>query len=189
MHPDLDPQIEHAASALQHGRVVACPTEAVYGLSCDPANRTAFDALVALKGRPLDHGVLLVGAEFAQLRRFIDLAAISRARLDEIRAGWPGPVTWVFPRAFNAPEWLSGKHQGIALRLTAHPLMAALCRAFGGALVSTSANRHGQPPARDPQAVRQQFGEALAAIIDGPLGGQRRPTPIRDALTGAIIRA
>ena len=189
MSTELDAQIEQAATALKRGGVVACPTEAVYGLSCDPHNRAAFDHLIALKERPLEHGVLLIGADFTQLQGFIDLAAIAPDRLAEIRAGWPGPRTWIFPRAAAVPDWLAGKHPGIALRLTAHPVASALCKAFGGALISTSANRHGQPPARNAAAVQGQFGDRLGAVIDGPLGGQTRPTPIHDALSGAIIRA
>ncbi len=182
-------QIKQAAASLKRGGVVACPTEAVFGLSCDPRNRAAFDRLIELKQRPMNHGVLLVASDFEQIRDFIDLEGISAGRLAEICAGWPGPRTWIFPHAASVPDWLAGKHHGIALRLTAHPVAAALCRAFGGALVSTSANRHGQPPARKVAAVRAQFGNRLGAVIDGPLGGQSRPTPIHDALSGAIIRA
>lgn len=185
----LDRQLEQASRALQQGAVVACPTEAVYGLSCDPQNRTAFDALITLKQRPMAHGVLLIGADFEQLKPFIKLTAIAEDRLAEIRASWPGPRTWVFPRHARVPDWLAGRHPGIALRLTAHPVAAALCQAFGGALVSTSANRHGQPPARTAESVRQQFGNDLGSIIDAPLGGRLRPTPIHDALSGAIIRS
>ncbi len=180
--------IQLAAEALRHGGVVACPTEAVYGLSCDPHDETAFHRLVALKARPLDHGVLLIAADYGQIESFIDTTSVDAGRLADIRATWPGPYTWIFPRAGNVPAWLSGKHPGIALRVTAHPLASSLCRAFGGALVSTSANRHGQLPARSAVEVRRQFGNALGAIIDGPLGDQARPTTIRDAVSGAIIR-
>ena len=189
MTRSLESSIERAAAALRRGDVVACPTEAVYGFSCDPGNREAFAKLLALKERPLEHGVLLIGADFPQLQKHIDLSAISEDRLAEVMASWPGAHTWVFPRAAGVPDWLAGRHQGIALRMTAHPIAAALCRAFGGALVSTSANRHGQPPARSADEVRDCFGDQLGEIIDGPLGGQSRPTPIHDALSGATIRA
>ncbi len=189
MNSALDDQIQQAATALQSGAVIACPTEAVYGLSCDPHNRAAFDALIKLKQRPMEHGVLLIGADFEQLRPYIDLTAITDDRLAQVRASWPGAHTWVFPRHPDVPDWLAGRHPGIALRLTAHPVAATLCRAFGGALVSTSANCHGQPPAHDPDSVQQQFGKRLGAIIDAPLGGELRPTPIHDAVSGAIIRA
>jgi L-threonylcarbamoyladenylate synthase len=94
----------------------------------------------------------------------------------------------VFPRAPATPTWLAGTHAGIALRVTAHPLAVQLCRAFGGALVSTSANRHGEAAARDAAQVRALFGDQLGYILEGPTGGLERPTPIRDAISGEAIR-
>ena len=178
-----------AAAALRAGGVVAYPTEAVYGLGCDPRNEVAFNRLFELKQRPPTQGVLLIGADFDQVATYIDLARTPAAALARAQASWPGPHTWIFPRAAEVPAWIAGSHAGIALRVTAHPPAAALCRAFGGAVVSTSANRHGEPPARSAAAVRAAFGDALAAIIDGPLGGLERPTAIRDAISGDVIRA
>ena len=189
MHAELSGAMAQAADALRRGEVVAYPTEAVYGLGCDPFNEAAFTKLIALKQRPLSHGALLIGASFEQVRPFMDLSAVPDEILERIRSQWPGAHTWVFPRMANTPAWLSGKHVGIALRVTAHATAAALCRAFGGALVSTSANQHDQPPARDADTVRAMFGRRLGAIIDAPVGGLSRPTPIHDALSGAIIRA
>jgi L-threonylcarbamoyladenylate synthase len=107
------------------------------------------------------------------------------------RAGaiWPGAHTFIFPRSPRVPEWVAGGHAGIALRVTAHPVAAALCRAFGDALVSTSANPHAEPPARDAATVRRYFHDGIDSVVDAPPGGAARPTSIRDALTGAIIRA
>lgn len=179
----------NAATALRQGGVVAYPTEGVYGLGCDPRNRDAFSHLFALKQRPPTQGVLLIGADFAQIAPWIDAREVPDAVLETVHATWPGPHTWIFPRAPDVPEWVAGAHAGIALRVTAHGPAAALCRAFGGAIVSTSANPHGQPSARDASAVAGYFPHGLAAIIDAPLGGLDKPTSIRDALTGAIIRA
>lgn len=178
-----------AAALLRDGGVLAYPTEAVYGLGCDPYDRAAFERLFALKQRPATQGVLLIGADFDQIAPYIDLHAVPDQVLDQVRASWPGPHTWIFPRSSAVPDWVAGTHPGIALRVTAHEPAAALCRAFGGALVSTSANPHDQPPARSAQAVADYFGDALDGVLDGPLGGQTRPTTIRDALSGAIIRA
>jgi len=131
--------------------------------------------------------MLLVGGEFAQIVPYID-PATPREALERALASWPGPQTWVFPRAPGVPEWIAGDHPGIALRVTAHPTAAALCAAFGGALVSTSANRHGEAPARCAEAVRLAFGYDIDALVDGALGGLERPTPIRDAISGALLR-
>ena len=177
-----------AVTALRAGGVVAYPTEAVYGLGCDPQNCAAFARVFALKRRPPTQGVLLIAADFAQVEKYIDAATPAEA-IARVRATWPGPHTWIFPRAPDVPDWIAGAHTGIALRVTAHPLAAALSRAFGGALVSTSANRHGEPPARTANEVRAAFGGEIAYILDGAVGGLERPTPIRDALSGAQVRA
>ncbi|MFC5524178.1 L-threonylcarbamoyladenylate synthase [Rhodanobacter ginsengisoli] len=182
-------ELTAAAALLRAGGVLAYPTEAVFGLGCDPHDRIAFERLFALKQRPPAQGVLLIAAEFAQVERYIELAAVPAEILQQVRASWPGPHTWVFPRSAQVPAWIAGEHAGVALRVTAHAPAAALCRAFGGALVSTSANPHGVPPARTAQMVSEYFGDALDGLLDAPLGGQDRPTVIRDALTGAIIRA
>ncbi|QWT19317.1 Sua5/YciO/YrdC/YwlC family protein [Bacillus sp. NP157] len=180
----------HAAAALlRDGGVLAYPTEAVFGLGCDPHDRAAFERLFALKERPATQGVLLIAADFAQVEPYIDAGAVPNGVLAQVRASWPGPNTWVFPRSPLVPEWVAGGHAGIALRVTAHEPAAALCRAFGAPLVSTSANPHGQPPARDVDTLVAYFGKRLEAALDAPLGGLDRPTVIRDALSGAIIRA
>jgi L-threonylcarbamoyladenylate synthase len=184
----MDAALQAAATALRSGGVVAYPTEAVYGLGCDPHDRAAFERVFELKQRPPTQGVLLIAADFAQVEKYIDLARVPADALARLRASWPGPHTWIVPRATGVPDWIAGSHAGIALRVTAHPLAAALCRAFGGAIVSTSANRHGEPPARTADAVHAAFGDELAYILDGAVGGLERPTPIRDAISGELIR-
>ncbi len=171
---------------LRRGGVVAYPTEAVYGLGCDPLNGLAVARLLALKGRSADKGLLLIAADLCQLGRFIgDLDAETRGRL---AATWPGFVTWVLPARARVPRWLTGRHATVAVRVTAHPFAAALARAYGGALISTSANPSGKPPARDVLTLRRYFGRSLDYILSGPLGGEARPSVIRNGRTGAVIR-
>ena len=182
----MSASIEAAVAALRKGGVVAYPTEAAWGLGCDPANAVAVDRLFRLKQRPIGTGVLLIGAEYSHISAYMGDCpdeAIQRAQ-----ATWPGPHTWVFPRASSVPEWIAGAHSGIALRLTAHPIARALCLAFGGAIVSTSANRHGAKPALTAAEVQNAFEGELDAIVDGELGGLERPTRIRDAISGEIMR-
>lgn len=184
----MDAAVEQAVAALRGGGLVAYPTEAVYGLGCDPRDRDACARLFALKQRPATQGVLLIGADLDQVMAYADLAAVPADAMARAQATWPGPYTWVFPAGPAAPAWIRGAHAGIALRVTAHPIAAHLCRRFGAALVSTSANRHGQAPARSAAEVRAAFGTALQAIVDGPLGGRDQPTDIRDVLSGALVR-
>ena len=182
-------EVEAAAALLRCGGVLAYPTEAVYGLGCDPHDHAAFERLFALKQRPPSQGVLLIAASLEQVARYIDTNAVPAIAMARAQASWPGPHTWIFPRSAEVPDWVAGGHAGIALRITAHAPAAALCRAFGGALVSTSANPHGQPPARSAQMAADYFGAALDGVLDAPLGGQTSPTTIRDVLSDAIIRA
>lgn len=181
--------LDAAAALLRRGGVLAYPTEAVFGLGCDPHDQAAFERLFALKQRPPTQGVLLIAADFAQIERYIDLPAVPPDVLAQVRDSWPGPYTWIFPRSPAVPDWVAGSHAGIALRVTAHEPAAALCRAFGAALVSTSANPHGEPPARSADVAAGYFGPALDGVLDAPVGEQLRPTLIRDALSGAIIRS
>lgn len=182
-----DWRLKQAARVLRRGGIVAYPTEAVYGLGCDPRDRDAVRRLLRLKGRRAGKGLILIAAEFAQVERF--LVPVGPDIMQRVLATWPGPVTWLWPARPEIPHWLRGSHQSLAVRVTAHPLAVALCREAGMALVSTSANRSGRPPARTALTVRRSFGDALDFILPGPVGGLARPTEIRDALTGAVVRA
>lgn len=180
-------EINAAAALVREGGVLAYPTEGVYGLGCDPDNRAAFEKIFAMKRRPPEQGVLLIAADFEQVHDWIgDAPEAAFARANAI---WPGAHTLVFPRSPRVPEWIAGGHPGIALRVTAHTPSAALCRAFGGPVVSTSANRHGEPPARSAADIRAIFGDEPDGVLDAPLGGLDKPTPITNAVSGAIIRA
>lgn len=179
-------QINAAVKALHQGGVVAYPTEAVYGLGCDPSNLPAIERLLSLKQRSPEKGLILIAAEFEQLAPY--LAEIDPSRKTEIFSTWPGPVTWLWPAKPSVSSLLRGTHETIAVRVTAHPLAAELCRAFGGPVVSTSANLSGQPPTRSSEEVYEQFGDQLDYVVVGQVSGLSRPSQIRDALTGAVIR-
>lgn len=177
---------EEAAHRLRDGQLIAYPTEAVYGLGCDPVNESAVRKLLALKQRPESAGLILIGYEFEQFKAWTGpVNARQRARA---MATWPGPVSWLFPRGRNVPTIISGSHDTIAIRVTAHPPCVALCRAFGGALVSTSANPRSAAPAISAGEVEDYFGNFLGGILEGPLGGRAGTSEIRDLMTGKLIR-
>lgn len=178
--------LRHAGRLLRAGAVVAYPTEAVWGLGCDPLDPQAVGRVLALKGRPAAKGLILIAAGFEQLAPYL---AIEPERLPaRVRDTWPGPVTWLLPARPEVPVWLRGHFTTLAVRVSAHPGAAALCRAFGGALVSTSANLAGRPPARSALALRR-LGPGVDYILHGELGGRERPTEIRDGATGELLRA
>jgi L-threonylcarbamoyladenylate synthase len=183
----VSPDLSVAAEAIRSGGVVAYPTEAVFGLGCDPMNKAAVDKLLGLKQRPREKGLIVLAWAFAQLAPYIEPQ--DDAVMQRVMSTWPGPTTWLLPASEHAPDWLRGHFDTLAVRVTAHPLAAALCRKVGFAIVSTSANLAGRPPARSADAVRQAFAGSIDYVLDGAVGDLERPTEIRDALSGEIIRA
>lgn len=186
MTPLFSWKLHRIVQHLCAGGVIAYPTEAVYGLGCDPLNEKAVKRVLALKNRPADKGLILIGADFHQLEPFLEIPDPILAK--KIRAAWPGPTTWLIPARRWVPYWLRGQHDTLAVRITAHPVASALCRAFQAPLVSTSANKSGLPPARTALKVRQYFKDPRLMIIVGPTGGLEQPTAIYDALSGRRLR-
>jgi L-threonylcarbamoyladenylate synthase len=175
-----------AARWVQTGGVIAYPTEAVFGLGCDPADPVAVSRLLAIKHRPVDKGLILVAADWSQLQPWLQpLPTRLRQRL---LGSWPGPVTWLVPAAEDCPYWLTGDHETLAVRVSDHPLVQSLCRMAGSALVSTSANVSRQAPARSILQVQLRFTNRIDYLLPGPLGGRAQPTTIRDLATGRRIR-
>lgn len=178
-------RLEQVAQVVEAGGVIAYPTEAVWGLGCDPWDAQAVERLLALKARPVEKGLILVAADMAQFD-FL-LADLPEAWLAQLRDSWPGPNTWLVPHQGRLPGWITGVHDSVALRVSDHPLVQALC-ARTGPLVSTSANPAGRPAARSRLRVRQYFGNGLDALLTGELGGRRNPSLIRDLRSGRVVR-
>lgn len=179
-------QLEHAATVIHGGGIVAYPTESCYGLGCDPRRSASVRRLLRIKRRHWRQGLILIGAQLKHFDRYTDL---SSTLLDKARDSWPGPYTWLLPAWPRVSPWLRGEHDSVALRITAHRGAAALCQHVGGALVSTSANRHGRPPALSAAAVRREFADQVDYVLPGRLGGATNPSMIQDARTGTILRA
>lgn len=181
--------IAEAVATLRRGGVVAYPTEAVWGLGCDPFDEAAVLRLLALKQRAVDKGLILVAATTAQFDGLLDWDALPPARRDAILASWPGPHTWVMPATARVPHWITGQHDSVAVRVSAHPVVVALCTGFAGALVSTSANPAGAPAPKTLDALDPGLRTGIDGLVAGATGGLDRATTIRDARSGAELRA
>jgi L-threonylcarbamoyladenylate synthase len=179
--------IAAAVEVLKNKNVIAYPTEAVFGVGCDPDSETAVYRLLELKQRSVEKGLILIAANFEQLKPYINDSTLTEAQRQTIFDCWPGPVTFVFPAKSTTPRWLTGRFDSLAVRVTDHPQVIALCEAFGKPLVSTSANLTGLPPCRTDGEVRQQFGVDFP-VLEGLTGGRSNPSEIRDALTGELFR-
>jgi L-threonylcarbamoyladenylate synthase len=174
-----------AAAVISSGGVIAYPTEAVFGLGCNPRDPVAVARLLAIKRRDPAKGLILIAADPEQLAPY--LLPLEEAADARARAAWPGPVTWLWPARPETPRWLTGEHDTLAVRVTDHPLAVELCR-HAGAVVSTSANLAGEEPVRTAEAAVAGLGRLLDGVLAGPVGGRDRPSEIRDVLTGEVVR-
>lgn len=178
-------QIRKVRAHLACGGVIAYPTESCYGLGCDPRSYRAVRQILQLKNRPQSKGLILVADRFSRLQRYVQPPTPEQGKL--LERTWPGPHTWLMPASRHAPYWLRGRHDAIAVRVTAHPDTVALCRALGSALVSTSANRAGLMPLKTYAACARAFGQSVL-IVPGRVGSRKNPSTIQHLLSGRIIR-
>jgi L-threonylcarbamoyladenylate synthase len=174
------------AAYLRAGGLLAYPTRGSFGLGCLPGHRRALRRLVRIKRRPLHKGLIVVSDRIERLRRLhapLDPALAARAA-----TRWPGHWTWLVPVAPGVPRILHGRGSRIALRVDDYPPVRALCAGLRTALVSTSANRSGQRPARTLREVRRRFGPALR-VLAGRCEPGARPSVIADLASGTILRS
>lgn len=179
-------KLNRVRHVVNSGGVIAYPTEAVYGLGCDPLLQSAVTRILQMKRRSVSKGLILVAADVSQILEYVEFK--DAAMVERVMATWPGPVTWLLPASPATPPWIRGQHNNVAVRVSGHPLVQALCNATG-VLVSTSANPANCPPARTARKVIYYFGRSLDYVVQGaPYPTARQPSEIRDARTGKIIR-
>ncbi len=176
--------IESAAASLAGGGVVLHATEGVWGFACDPFCAAAIDKIFTLKNRPASKGLVLIGAAASVFET--QLAAVDATHAAEVRASWPGHHTWILPDT-SFPDEVRGGRETIACRVPGHAQARALCAAFGGALISTSANLSGCPPITEGETARRDFGALVDYFLAGEVGSAGRASTIHD-LDGKILR-
>lgn len=183
---DDDPQVRQCVEALNASGVIAYPTEGVWGLGCDPFDEAATQKILDLKQRPREKGLILIAGSTAQVAFLLEgLTEDLRQKLD---VSWPGHTTWLIPHQNRIPEWVTGVHDTVAVRVTRHPVVQALCNGFGGPIISTSANPAGLPSATEPAKVRCYFGENQLHYAPGQVGSAASASKIIHLLTDDIIR-
>ncbi len=188
--PSHDNQSEHlqnAANAVKQGGVIAYPTEAVWGLGCDPRNEQAVRKVFEIKQRDLHKGLILVSGNAVHFAALFD--GLNAGQKASVLQPQDHPTTWLVPDPDDTiPQLVKGAFSSVAVRLTDHPLVSALCDLLGHPIVSTSANPAGLEPATTEDKIRQYFGESLAYILPGALGGYTRPSIIKDLQSGELHR-
>jgi L-threonylcarbamoyladenylate synthase len=185
--PDPD-VIARAVDALRRGRVVAYPTDTLYGLAVDPRQDDAVDRLYAAKRRDAGMAIPLIAASIAQVN---DAAALAPAERRLADAFWPGPLTIVLRARDTISRKLAGPGATVAVRLPAHAVARALANGLGFCITATSANRSGQPPAVTADDVRAALIEGIDVLLDaGPTSGGAPSTIVEMAADGPrLVRA
>jgi L-threonylcarbamoyladenylate synthase len=179
-------KVQRAVQQLQAGGVIAYPTEAVWGFGCDPDNRRAVSQLLVLKRRPVAKGLILVAADSDQFAPYLE--GLDSGLRQTFCQPSLHPVTWLVPANEKVAPWVKGSFSSVALRVSTHKPIVDLCLAFGGPIVSTSANLAGKPTLGWPWQFHRYLGRGLDAILPGQLGGFTGPSEIRDLVSGKVIR-
>ncbi|WP_435275496.1 Sua5/YciO/YrdC/YwlC family protein [Psychrobium sp. nBUS_13] len=179
---------QSAQQAFLAGGLIAYPTEAVFGVGCDPDNKQSLERLLAMKQRDPNKGLILLASSFEQLMPYIDHTRLTPDMISAMLSQWPNGVTQVVPKAVNLAPLLSGQFESIAVRVTDQPDVVALCDSVGRPIVSTSANLSGVEPATTWQKLDPQLIEQLDYVIKGTTLGFDKPSTIIDAISGQCYR-
>lgn len=177
--------IRHAAHCIRHGGVIAYPTETVYGLGCDPLNADAVTRINRLKQRAPGKGLILLAGTLEQLDEFIDVPAPQDRALIRNNAE---PTSWIVPARAQAPDWITGGDDTIAVRISDHAVVRSLCERLGFALVSTSANPAGRKPARNALELHRYFDDLVDDILVAAGDYSGPPSTIRRLADSALVR-
>ena len=171
---------------MRGGGVVAYPTEAVWGLGCDPSNVNAIERILQLKQRPVSKGLILLAADIDMLQPYF--TGLDQHQVAQMQATWPDPITWLIPNNGLVSDWISGGQSTLAVRVSAHPVAAGLSRALDSPIVSTSANPGGRQAATSLTRVKVYFGNTLDDYTPGTISGAAKPSEIRHLLSGEVVR-
>lgn len=161
--------IAFAASLLAQGKLVAIPTETVYGLAADATQPEAIAKIFAAKGRPSNHPLIVHLAEVSQVWGWGKALSMQTIQDIELLAQhfWPGPLTLVIKKADWVPNIITGQQDTVAIRIPNHPLTLDLLRTMPNGLVAPSANRFGRISPTTPAHVLKELGDKVEYILEG----------------------
>lgn len=186
--PQLD-ALQEAAKWIRMGGLVALPTDTLYGLAADPFRADAVARLFAVKGRAAGQALPLIAADADQIAARLGPLSPAGERL--AAKFWPGPLTLLMPAPVALARGVTGGTGRVGVRVPAHDIARAICRAADRPITATSANRSGQPATSDPAEVERALGEDVDLLIDaGPTRGGA-PSTIVDVTgdTSRLVRA
>ena len=180
--------IKRLSKAVENGAIIAYPTDTIWGFGCHPLRASSVIKILNIKQRPVAKGLILLSSRMEYCAPYID-PDLSEEQIDLVLQQNQHPVTWLAPAARNCPVWLRGVFSTVALRITNHPFIEAICSEMHSPIVSTSANRHRRSTIQSALQARRQFGEELDYIVTGFNTGTNRASEIKSLATGNTVRA
>ena len=174
--------ITQAQVILQHGGVLAYSTETVLGLGCNPNNQDATNKILWLKNRAVENGLIVVVENVESLQHYSQ--TLNQEQVTTISK--TEKTTWLLPANDSVPNWVTGSHDKVAVRITNHPIAGLLSTSING-IISTSANISSYKTLASQNEVRDWFGPHVDYIVIGEMGSEK-PSQIKDLLTGEVIR-
>ena len=178
-------EVKDVICHLKSGEVIGYPTEAVYGIGCDPWNQSSVEKIAKIKGRKKRQTFLMVASSIDQLTDLIDISRLS----SQVKSSWPGHTTWLIKAKENVPYWLQDEQTNkVGVRISNHPLVRELCSEYGKPIISTSANISGKEEIKNQQEFIRTFSSDINYLVDGDLGDYDKASMIIDMETNKKIR-
>jgi len=179
-----DFSISHAAHIIRHGGIIAYPTDTIYGLGCDPYNAEAVSSINEIKQRPLHKQFILLAGDINQVLSLVDLDKEQQQKITHAAE----PTSWVIEAKPSVPSWLVSDDGSITIRISQQHDVQRLCHALGHAIISTSANPSGKPPARNSLELHRYFHHNLDMILAEHQMLAGRPSKVIRLCDNHVIR-
>jgi tRNA threonylcarbamoyl adenosine modification protein (Sua5/YciO/YrdC/YwlC family) len=173
-HPEPR-KVSRAVEALLAGEVIAYPTDTVYGLGCDLANKKAVDRLYQIKGMDRSHQLAFICPDLSDIARY---AIVEKPTYRVLRHYLPGPYCFILEATRDVPKMVQSKRRTVGIRVPKHEVVRAITRELGRPVISTTAQRAGEEPHVDPSEIDDDFS-GLGLVLDGGAGGML-PTTVID---------
>ena len=157
-------ELDEAAELLKEGKVIAFPTETVYGLGVVYDDQKAYDALCEVKRRPPEKPFTLMLADTKDVEKYAELNNVARAL---VKAFMPGQFTLITKAKEGLPAWCVSSSGNVGIRIADYDLIRDLIRKTGKPLLVPSANRSGEKPATTDYETIEVFGQEIAAVVEG----------------------
>lgn len=180
--------INRLSHSIEQGAVIAYPGDTIWGFGCHPLLKDSVERIFRIKRRSSSKGLILLSSDLGFCLPYVS-EDLTLDQIKQIQQSQAQPTTWLIPASQHCPSWLRGGFSTIAVRITQHPFIKALCTELESPIVSTSANLSGKTTIRNSTQARRLFSSQLDTIVSGYQPGTGRPSEIKSLVSGDIIRS